>query len=405
MQRNDEKKDAKLPHRFDSVLVDGDLLSYSPNVQQRVGVYIAAKPVTPENNYFELEIIDPGVSCCIAIGLVPYQYPLYAQPGWKAFGVGYHADDGRLYKSSGMGQVYGPRCHLGDHMGCGIKFPAGANPKQAGQAYVFFTRNGKELGSVKIPVPQGGLHPAVGLHSDGEEVRLNLDAEWPREDAMLMAIDHCEEDWRRLHDIKLIGQILEYDGRGKTIHDVGLAQARLPLTTTNHYFELEIVDPGENCYIAIGIARKNYPKHRHPGWNRESIAYHADDGKIFLGSGIGDPFGPKCHKGDIMGCGILFPPDYDQEEANAAVDENEDDAENEDSPSEYGDDEEYEEDAHPKQVEDMEEQAGTVEVFFTRNGKFIGKRRAVIPKGGFYPTIGMLSSCERVRVDLNPLTG
>lgn len=30
-----------------------------------------------------------------AIGLVPYQYPLYAQPGWKAFGVGYHADDGR----------------------------------------------------------------------------------------------------------------------------------------------------------------------------------------------------------------------------------------------------------------------------------------------------------------------
>lgn len=70
----------------------------------------------------------------------------------------------------------------------------------------------------------------------------------------------------------------------------------------------------------------------------------------------------KSFPGDIMGCGILFPPDYDQEEANAAVDENEDDAENEDSPSEYGDDEEYEEDAHPKQVEDMEEQAGTVEV-------------------------------------------
>lgn len=56
----------------------------------------------------------------------------------------------RLYKSSGMGQVYGPRCHLGDHMGCGIKFPAGANPKQAGQAYVFFTRNGKEVNIIYI---------------------------------------------------------------------------------------------------------------------------------------------------------------------------------------------------------------------------------------------------------------
>jgi hypothetical protein len=38
-------------------------------------------------------------------------------------------------------------------------------------------------------------------------------------------------------------QLLEYNGRGKSIHDVGLAQARYPLDTTNHYFEIEIVDP------------------------------------------------------------------------------------------------------------------------------------------------------------------
>lgn len=50
--------------------------------------------------------------------------------------------------------------------------------------------------------------------------------------------------------------MLEYSGRGKSIHDVGLAQARFPLDTANHYFEIEIVDPGENCYIAIGIARR-----------------------------------------------------------------------------------------------------------------------------------------------------
>ncbi len=23
----------------------------------------------------------------------------------------------------------------------------------------------------------------------------------------------------------------------------------------------------------------------------------SDDGKIFIGSGVGDPFGPRCHKG------------------------------------------------------------------------------------------------------------
>lgn len=35
-----------------------------------------------------------------------------------------------------------------------------------------------------------------------------------------------------------------------------------------------------------------------------------DDGKIFHGSGVGDAFGPRCFKGDIMGCGIMFPRDY-----------------------------------------------------------------------------------------------
>ncbi|XP_036067206.1 SPRY domain-containing protein 3-like [Oryzias melastigma] len=38
--------------------------------------------------------------------------------------------------------------------------------------------------------------------------------------------------------------------------------------------------------------------------------YVVDDGKIFHGSGVGDAFGPRCFKGDIMGCGIMFPRDY-----------------------------------------------------------------------------------------------
>jgi len=41
-----------------------------------------------------------------------------------------------------------------------------------------------------------------------------------------------------------------------------------------------------------------------------SVGYHADDGKIFIGSGIGDLFVLWCHKGDGMGCGIVFPRDY-----------------------------------------------------------------------------------------------
>ncbi len=32
----------------------------------------------------------------------------------------------------------------------------------------------------------------------------------------------------------------------------------------------------------------------------QNIINIADDGKIFIGSGVGDPFGPRCHKGTVL---------------------------------------------------------------------------------------------------------
>lgn len=43
-----------------------------------------------------------------------------------------------------------------------------------------------------------------------------------------------------------------------------------------------------------------------------------DDGKLFHGSGVGDPFGPRCYKGDVMGCGIMFPRDYGRDSEGTA---------------------------------------------------------------------------------------
>lgn len=45
------------------------------------------------------------------------------------------------------------------------------------------------------------------------------------------------------------------------------------------------------------------------------------------------------------------------------------------------------------------------QVFFTRNGKLMGRREMAVPPGGLYPTVGMLSSGEKVKVDLHPLSG
>lgn len=396
-----EVRAVRFQERYKRMLKDGDTLSYQGNSDE-VGCYVAPRPLSKGNCYFEVTIMDTGVRGTIAVGLVPQYYKLDHQPGWLPHSIAYHADDGKLYNGNPVGQQFGPKCIRGDRIGCGIYLES----FEAGLTTVFFTKNGKEVGTVVVPASPDGLFPAIGMHSLGEEVRLDLQAEWGvDEDDSVMMVDSHEDEWGRLHDVCVSGTLLEYTGKGKGIMDVGLAQARRPLSTRCHYFEVEIVDAGEKCYIALGLARRDYPKNRHPGWSRGSVAYHADDGKIFHGSGVGDPFGPRCFEGDIMGCGIMFPRDY--------ILDSEDDSDDGDyfevRPKQrrvqnvlYLN---YDEDEEDGEEMEQEHEGRKVMVFFTRNGKIIGRREAVVPTGGFYPTIGMLSSGEKVKVDLHPLSG
>ena len=100
------------------------------------------------------------------------RYPLDLLPGWTAESVGYHTGDGKLYKGRPRGQPFGPRCQTGDRIGCGVKFEVVSKNSglHASMVPVFFTRNGKELGTQLIPCPPGGLFPAVGLQREPEEV-------------------------------------------------------------------------------------------------------------------------------------------------------------------------------------------------------------------------------------------
>ncbi|XP_068589425.1 SPRY domain-containing protein 3-like [Cebidichthys violaceus] len=391
--------------RYMRLQKDGDTISYQGNSEE-VGCYVAGHPLSKRNCYFEVTIVDTGVRGTIAVGLVPKFYRLDHQPGWLPYSVAYHADNGKLYNGNPVGQQFGPKCARGDRIGCGIH----SENIEAGFTIVFFTKNGNKVGSVEVPVSAEGLFPAVGMHSMGEEVKVDLQAEWfLEEDESMMMVDSHEDDWGRLFDVRVSGTLLEYVGKGKSIMDVGLAQARQPLTTRCHYYEVEIVDAGEKCYIALGLARRDYPRNRHPGWSRGSVAYHADDGKIFHGSGVGDAFGPRCFKGDIMGCGIMFPRDY--------ILDGEGDMDDWDRlevhPGHAGvqnvlylndDEEEGEEEEDGEEVEQGQE-GRNVTVFFTRNGKLMGRREMGVPPGGLYPTVGMLSSGEKVKVDLHPLSG
>lgn len=65
-----------------------------------------------------------------------------------------------------------------------------------------------QVGSVDIPASAEGLFPAVGMHSLGEEVSLDLNAEWGvDDDDAQMIVDSHEADWARLHDVKVTGTV------------------------------------------------------------------------------------------------------------------------------------------------------------------------------------------------------
>ena len=59
-------------------------------------------------------------------------------------------------------------------------------------------------------MPVDGLYPAIGMHSEGEEIRLTLDADWPDQEVMSMSIDNTEEEWSRMHGVRLNGQVCQH---------------------------------------------------------------------------------------------------------------------------------------------------------------------------------------------------
>lgn len=66
----------------------------------------------------------------------------------------------------------------------------------------------EQVGSVVVPVAPGGLFPAIGMHSLGEEVRLNLQAEWgTEEEDSIMMVDSHEDEWGRLYDVRVSGTV------------------------------------------------------------------------------------------------------------------------------------------------------------------------------------------------------
>lgn len=58
-----------------------------------------------------------------------------------------------------------------------------------------------------VHVARGGLFPCVGLAAAGDAVRIVPQLIWPPDEDTHMSVDSMEEEWLRLHDIRLNGQV------------------------------------------------------------------------------------------------------------------------------------------------------------------------------------------------------
>jgi len=86
------------------------------------------------------------------------------------------------------------------------------------------------------------------------------------------------------------------------------AKAATPFTKEDGfaYFEVHVINEGERGIVAIGLIGEDYPMDKMPGWQTESIGYHADDACAFHNTGWGRQWGKRYSAGDVVGCGIVF---------------------------------------------------------------------------------------------------
>ena len=131
--------------------------------------------------------------------------------------------------------------------------------------------------------------------------------------------------------------------------EANLVRATRPIDkdSSSFYFELKVVNSGEEGAIAIGLTQANVNTRSgyFPGWKNLGIGYHGDDGGIFHESSKAIERGEPYATGDVVGCYLCRTQMNDEE---------------------------------------------ITLVQFTRNGKKILSPR-ILPNADWYPTIGLAS--------------
>ena len=349
--------------RTERVQVKGNIAGYhlSGGNSKEVGLCQVSQCLDKNSNSsFEVEILDRGEQCCISVGVASTNYPAVSHPGWKENSVAYHGDDGNLFSNNHHGVSFGPPWKECDVIGVGVRPPVFQSP-EVDEAQVYFTKNGIELGHTTVAIPPSGFFPSIGFHSPGERVKISLNPS-PNglgnfNTQLLRWKDMCGI---QLHSTSQENQwVLEYhnNGRKMPLTGIKLAQAVYgePFSEKLQYIQLDILSMETCSAVGIGAVPKRYSLDYAPGWGKESLGYHSDNGQLYQARNRGKYFGPTAKKGDSIGCGINLIPNNQQQ----------------------------------------------CSMFFTYNRVEIGRVRAAVPETGLYPCLCLTQKYDKVRVTVS----
>lgn len=196
------------------------------------------------------------------------------------------------------------------------------------------------------------------------------------------------------------GTTLTHDGASGGQDALVLIQWHRPISRRFFCFQLEILTVFNA--VAIGLASQDYQCDQFPGWRSNSIAYHSDDGKCFHATGSGMQYGPTCTEGDIMTLWVIFNPKNEFAQ-NASLCKVKDVGGGKASAYYSSDSESHVSDSDSETEEDTSREE--IHVEFLKNNKRLGKIKTKIPKGGYFPTIGLMKRGEKIRVNMQPYSG
>lgn len=283
----------------------------------RLAINAQSSIYNSDSIYFEITVIEAQVEGYMRIGLVAPGNDCFHPPGCVT-GIGYNSADGNLALSSQDGDrfQFGPSWSVKDTVGVGLR-----RDSCTLGTIIYFTLNGNLIGEAPVDIDgtlidYSGFWHAAFSSSGPCHVKINtgldpflyqnIDDAPIKTDISRMEPYYLPITSDPFQKPSVDNNVIQMPNNGSNIARVVISNSPINAINSLSYFEVKVLHQGIgfNSFMAIGLSIKPTNPFHQIGWNRSSIGYHSDDGKVYIGTHQnGISFGPSFTVNDIIGCG------------------------------------------------------------------------------------------------------